>query len=114
VSNKFGGGSLAGLPIIETQVGDALAYIPTSVFISNTDGQIFLEAEWSFSPLSMSISWSLIIVSKCDKMIKKFASSLKFYLTQYYEVAAFNQFGPDLDASTCFNFPPFLARCPSN
>ncbi|CAL1714837.1 unnamed protein product [Somion occarium] len=87
MNENFGGGSLTALPIIETQGGDVSAYIPTNV-ISITDGQIFLEAELFFRGVRPAIN--------------KFAGSLKLYLAQYREVAAFAQFGSDLDASTRF------------
>ncbi|CAJ0826600.1 3582_t:CDS:2, partial [Entrophospora sp. SA101] len=87
----FGAGSLTALPIIETQGGDVSAYIPTNV-ISITDGQIFLEAELFFKGRVGSAAQT--------KAMKQVAGSLKLFLAQYREVAAFAQFGSDLDAST--------------
>jgi len=105
VNDKFGGGSLTALPIIETQGGDVSAYIPTNV-ISITDGQIFLEAELFFRgvrpAINVGLSVSRVGSAAQTKMMKKFAGSLKLYLAQYREVAAFAQFGSDLDASTRF------------
>ncbi|KAG5721325.1 hypothetical protein E4T56_gene17093, partial [Termitomyces sp. T112] len=103
MSDKFGGGSLTALPIIETQGGDVSAYIPTNV-ISITDGQIFLEAELFFRgvrpAINVGLSVSRVGSAAQTKIMKKFAGSLKLYLAQYREVAAFAQFGSDLDAST--------------
>ncbi|ELU43426.1 ATP synthase F1 [Rhizoctonia solani AG-1 IA] len=105
MSDKFGGGSLTALPIIETQGGDVSAYIPTNV-ISITDGQIFLEAELFFRgvrpAINVGLSVSRVGSAAQTKIMKKFAGSLKLYLAQYREVAAFAQFGSDLDASTRF------------
>ncbi|KAF9511231.1 hypothetical protein BS47DRAFT_1319088 [Hydnum rufescens UP504] len=105
MSDTFGGGSLTALPIIETQGGDVSAYIPTNV-ISITDGQIFLEAELFFRgvrpAINVGLSVSRVGSAAQTKMMKKFAGSLKLYLAQYREVAAFAQFGSDLDASTRF------------
>jgi len=105
MNDKFGGGSLTALPIIETQGGDVSAYIPTNV-ISITDGQIFLEAELFFRgvrpAINVGLSVSRVGSAAQTKMMKKFAGSLKLYLAQYREVAAFAQFGSDLDASTRF------------
>ncbi|KAF8449153.1 ATP synthase F1 alpha subunit [Boletus edulis BED1] len=105
MSEKFGGGSLTALPIIETQGGDVSAYIPTNV-ISITDGQIFLEAELFFRgvrpAINVGLSVSRVGSAAQTKIMKKFAGSLKLYLAQYREVAAFAQFGSDLDASTRF------------
>ncbi|OBZ73767.1 ATP synthase subunit alpha, mitochondrial [Grifola frondosa] len=102
---SFGGGSLTALPIIETQGGDVSAYIPTNV-ISITDGQIFLEAELFFRgvrpAINVGLSVSRVGSAAQTKIMKKFAGSLKLYLAQYREVAAFAQFGSDLDASTRF------------
>ncbi|KAJ4496692.1 P-loop containing nucleoside triphosphate hydrolase protein [Lentinula lateritia] len=105
MSDKFSEGSLTALPIIETQGGDVSAYIPTNV-ISITDGQIFLEAELFFCgvrpAINISLSVSRVGSAAQTKIMKKFAGSLKLYLAQYREVAAFTQFGSDLDASTRF------------
>ncbi|KAF7309219.1 ATP synthase subunit alpha [Mycena kentingensis (nom. inval.)] len=105
MNEKFGGGSLTALPIIETQGGDVSAYIPTNV-ISITDGQIFLEAELFFRgvrpAINVGLSVSRVGSAAQTKIMKKFAGSLKLYLAQYREVAAFAQFGSDLDASTRF------------
>jgi len=96
---------LTALPIIETQGGDVSAYIPTNV-ISITDGQIFLEAELFFRgvrpAINVGLSVSRVGSAAQTKIMKKFAGSLKLYLAQYREVAAFAQFGSDLDASTRF------------
>ncbi|CAG8616572.1 14579_t:CDS:2 [Funneliformis mosseae] len=101
----FGAGSLTALPIIETQGGDVSAYIPTNV-ISITDGQIFLEAELFFKgirpAINVGISVSRVGSAAQTKAMKQVAGSLKLYLAQYREVAAFAQFGSDLDASTRF------------
>ncbi|OLL27045.1 ATP synthase subunit alpha, mitochondrial [Neolecta irregularis DAH-3] len=98
-----GGGSLTALPIIETQGGDVSAYIPTNV-ISITDGQIFLEAELFFKgirpAINVGLSVSRVGSAAQLKAMKKVAGSLKLFLAQYREVAAFAQFGSDLDAST--------------
>ncbi|KAI0299146.1 P-loop containing nucleoside triphosphate hydrolase protein [Russula brevipes] len=105
MNDDFGGGSLTALPIIETQGGDVSAYIPTNV-ISITDGQIFLEAELFFRgvrpAINVGLSVSRVGSAAQTKIMKKFAGSLKLYLAQYREVAAFAQFGSDLDASTRF------------
>ncbi|KAH7875408.1 P-loop containing nucleoside triphosphate hydrolase protein [Lentinula edodes] len=105
MSDKFGGGSLTALPIIETQGGDVSAYIPTNV-ISITDGQIFLEANLFFRgvrpAINVGLSVSRVGSAAQTKIMKKFAGSLKPYLAQYREVTAFAQFGSDLDASTHF------------
>merc|ERR1711976_784470 len=98
-----GGGSLTALPVIETQAGDVSAYIPTNV-ISITDGQIFLEAElfWKGIRPAMNIGLSVSRVGSAAqiKAMKQISGSLKLELAQYREVAAFAQFGSDLDAST--------------
>ncbi len=103
LSDKHGGGSLTALPIIETQAGDVSAYIPTNV-ISITDGQIFLEGELFFSgirpAINVGISVSRVGGSAQTKMMRKIAGSLKLDLAQYRELAAFAQFGSDLDAAT--------------
>ncbi len=98
-----GGGSLTALPIIETQAGDVSAYIPTNV-ISITDGQIFLETELfnqGIRPaVNVGLSVSRVGSSAQTKAMKKVAGSIKLELAQYREMAAFAQFGSDLDAST--------------
>lgn len=98
-----GGGSLTALPIIETQGGDVSAFIPTNV-ISITDGQIFLESELFFKGIrpavNVGLSVSRVGSSAQTKVYKAVAGSLKLYLAQYRELAAFAQFGSDLDAST--------------
>ncbi|KAL7414713.1 ATP synthase F1 alpha subunit [Mrakia frigida] len=105
MSEKFGGGSLTALPIIETQGGDVSAYIPTNV-ISITDGQVFLEAELFFKgvrpAINVGLSVSRVGSAAQTKIMKAVAGSLKLYLAQFREVAAFAQFGSDLDASTRF------------
>ncbi|CUM47501.1 uncharacterized protein AC631_04945 [Debaryomyces fabryi] len=103
MSEANGGGSLTALPIIETQGGDVSAYIPTNV-ISITDGQIFLEAELFYKgirpAINVGLSVSRVGSAAQVKAMKQVAGSLKLYLAQYREVAAFAQFGSDLDAST--------------
>ncbi|NOY88128.1 MAG: F0F1 ATP synthase subunit alpha, partial [FCB group bacterium] len=103
LSDKRGGGSLTALPIIETQAGDVSAYIPTNV-ISITDGQIFLEPELFFAgvrpAINVGISVSRVGGNAQTKMMKQVASSLKLDLAQYRELAAFTQFGSDLDEAT--------------
>jgi len=105
MNDKHGGGSLTALPIIETQGGDVSAYIPTNV-ISITDGQIFLEAELFFKgvrpAINVGLSVSRVGSSAQSKIMKSVSGSLKLYLAQYRDVAAFAQFGSDLDASTRF------------
>ncbi|KAJ2763768.1 Alpha subunit of the F1 sector of mitochondrial F1F0 ATP synthase, partial [Coemansia nantahalensis] len=105
MSKAFGSGSLTALPIIETQGGDVSAYIPTNV-ISITDGQVFLEAELFFKgvrpAINVGISVSRVGSAAQTKAMKQVAGSLKLFLAQYREVAAFAQFGSDLDASTQF------------
>ncbi|KAJ2358985.1 Alpha subunit of the F1 sector of mitochondrial F1F0 ATP synthase [Coemansia sp. RSA 2618] len=105
MSKSFGSGSLTALPIIETQGGDVSAYIPTNV-ISITDGQVFLEAELFFKgvrpAINVGISVSRVGSAAQTKAMKQVAGSLKLFLAQYREVAAFAQFGSDLDASTQF------------
>ena len=97
------GGSLTALPIIETQAGDVSAYIPTNV-ISITDGQIFLETELfnqGIRPaVNVGLSVSRVGSAAQTKAMKKVAGSIKLELAQYREMAAFAQFGSDLDAST--------------
>merc|ERR1712157_6578 len=98
-----GGGSLTALPVIETQAGDVSAYIPTNV-ISITDGQIFLETELFYKGIrpavNVGLSVSRVGSAAQIKAMKQVAGSLKLELAQYREVAAFAQFGSDLDAST--------------
>ncbi|KAJ1825593.1 Alpha subunit of the F1 sector of mitochondrial F1F0 ATP synthase [Coemansia sp. RSA 2599] len=105
MNKNFGSGSLTALPIIETQGGDVSAYIPTNV-ISITDGQVFLEAELFFKgvrpAINVGISVSRVGSAAQTKAMKQVAGSLKLFLAQYREVAAFAQFGSDLDASTQF------------
>ena len=105
MNKNFGGGSLTALPVIETQGGDVSAYIPTNV-ISITDGQIFLEAELFFKgirpAINVGLSVSRVGSAAQVKAMKQVAGSLKLFLAQYREVAAFAQFGSDLDASTQF------------
>merc|ERR1711964_921283 len=103
MSDKHGGGSLTALPIIETQAGDVSAYIPTNV-ISITDGQIFLETELfnqGIRPaVNVGLSVSRVGSAAQFKPMKQIAGTLKLELAQYREMAAFAQFGSDLDAST--------------
>ena len=103
LSDTKGGGSLTALPIIETQAGDVSAYIPTNV-ISITDGQIFLETELfnqGIRPaVNVGLSVSRVGSAAQIKAMKKVAGSIKLELAQYREMAAFAQFGSDLDAST--------------
>merc|ERR1712183_979029 len=103
MSDAQGGGSLTALPIIETQAGDVSAYIPTNV-ISITDGQIFLETELFYKGIRPAINVGLSVsrVGSADqtKSMKQVAGSMKLELAQYREVAAFAQFGSDLDAAT--------------
>merc|ERR1712032_779903 len=98
-----GGGSLTALPVIETQAGDVSAYIPTNV-ISITDGQIFLENELFYKGIrpavNVGLSVSRVGSAAQIKAMKQVAGTLKLELAQYREVAAFAQFGSDLDAST--------------
>jgi F-type H+-transporting ATPase subunit alpha len=103
VGERFGDGSLTALPIIETQAGDVSAYIPTNV-ISITDGQIFLESDLFFSgvrpAINVGISVSRVGGNAQTKAMKKVAGRLRLDLAQYRELAAFEQFGSDLDKST--------------
>jgi F-type H+-transporting ATPase subunit alpha len=100
---EYGGGSLTALPIIETQAGDVSAYIPTNV-ISITDGQIYLETEMfnsGFRPaVNAGLSVSRVGGSAQIKAIKKIAAPIRVELAQYRELAAFSQFGSELDADT--------------
>ena len=103
LSDANGGGSLTALPIIETQAGDVSAYIPTNV-ISITDGQIFLETQLfnqGIRPaVNVGLSVSRVGSAAQTKAMKKVAGSIKLELAQYREMAAFAQFGSDLDAAT--------------
>ena len=100
---EYGGGSLTALPIIETQAGDVSAYIPTNV-ISITDGQIYLETEMfnsGFRPaINAGLSVSRVGGSAQIKAMKKIAGPIRLELAQYRELAAFSQFGSELDADT--------------
>ena len=103
LSDELGGGSLTALPIIETQAGDVSAYIPTNV-ISITDGQIYLETEMfnaGFRPaVNAGLSVSRVGGAAQIKAIKKLAAPIRVELAQYRELAAFSQFGSELDADT--------------
>ncbi len=103
LSDKMGGGSLTALPIIETQAGDLSAYIPTNV-ISITDGQIFLEADLFYSgqrpAINVGLSVSRVGGSAQIKAMRQVAGTLRLDLAQYRELAAFAQFGSDLDKAT--------------
>ena len=103
MNDENGAGSLTALPIIETQAGDVSAYIPTNV-ISITDGQIFLETGLFYQgvrpAINVGLSVSRVGGSAQTKAMKKVAGSIKLELAQYREMAAFAQFGSDLDAST--------------
>ncbi len=103
LNDANGNGSLTALPIIETQAGDVSAYIPTNV-ISITDGQIFLETELFFQgirpAINVGLSVSRVGSAAQTKAMKKVSGSIKLELAQYREMAAFAQFGSDLDAST--------------
>jgi F-type H+-transporting ATPase subunit alpha len=103
LNDANGGGSLTALPIIETQAGDVSAYIPTNV-ISITDGQIFLETQLfnqGIRPaVNVGLSVSRVGSAAQTKAMKKVAGSIKLELAQYREMAAFAQFGSDLDAAT--------------
>ncbi len=103
LADKLGGGSLTALPIIETQAGDVSAYIPTNV-ISITDGQIYLETEMfnaGFRPaINAGLSVSRVGGSAQIKAIKKISAPIRTELAQYRELAAFSQFGSELDADT--------------
>jgi F-type H+-transporting ATPase subunit alpha len=103
VSDALGAGSLTALPVIETQAGDVSAYIPTNV-ISITDGQIFLESELFYQgvrpAVNVGLSVSRVGSAAQKKAMKQVAGTLKLDLAQYREVAAFAQFGSDLDAAT--------------
>lgn len=103
LSDQMGGGSLTALPVIETQEGDVSAYIPTNV-ISITDGQIYLESDLFFSgvrpAVNVGLSVSRVGGSAQIKAMKKVAGTLRLDLAQYRELAAFAQFGSDLDEAT--------------
>jgi F-type H+-transporting ATPase subunit alpha len=103
LNDENGGGSLTALPIIETQASDVSAYIPTNV-ISITDGQIFLETELFFQGVRPAVNVGISVYSVGSaaqiKAMKQVAGTIKLELAQYREMAAFAQFGSDLDAST--------------
>src|SRR5438309_9634796 len=103
MSDKMGGGSLTAIPVIETQAVDVSAYLPTNV-ISITDGQIFLETDLFYQgvrpAINVGLSVSRVGSAAQTKAMKKVAGSIKLELAQYREMAAFAQFGSDLDAST--------------
>jgi len=103
LSKEFGGGSITALPIIETQLGDISAYIPTNV-ISITDGQVFLETELFFKgirpAINVGLSVSRVGSSAQLKAMKKVSGGMKLDLAQYRSLEAFAQFGSDLDAAT--------------
>jgi len=103
MSKELGGGSLTALPIIETQAGDVSAYIPTNV-ISITDGQIFVETDLFNSgvrpAVNVGLSVSRVGFSAALKATKQVGATLKLDLAQYRELAAFSQFGSDLDKVT--------------
>jgi F-type H+-transporting ATPase subunit alpha len=103
VNENYGGGSLTALPIIETQAGDVSAYIPTNV-ISITDGQIYLETDLFYQgirpAISVGLSVSRVGSAAQIKAMKQVAGRIKLDLAQFRELAAFAQFGSDLDAKT--------------
>merc|ERR1711998_743358 len=103
MNENHGAGSLTSLPVIETQAGDVSAYIPTNV-ISITDGQIFLETELFYRgirpAINVGLSVSRVGSAAQQKAMKQVAGTMKLDLAQYREVAAFAQFGSDLDAAT--------------
>jgi F-type H+-transporting ATPase subunit alpha len=103
LNKDFGGGSLTALPVIETQAGDVSAYIPTNV-ISITDGQIFLESDLFYQGIrpavNVGLSVSRVGSAAQTKAMKKVAGKLRLELAQYRELAAFAQFGSDLDETT--------------
>jgi F-type H+-transporting ATPase subunit alpha len=103
VSENYGNGSLTALPIIETQAGDVSAYIPTNV-ISITDGQIYLETDLFYQgirpAISVGLSVSRVGSAAQIKAMKQVAGRIKLDLAQFRELAAFAQFGSDLDAKT--------------
>jgi F-type H+-transporting ATPase subunit alpha len=102
-NEKYGGGSITALPIIETQAGDVSAYIPTNV-ISITDGQIFLETDLFYKGIrpavNVGLSVSRVGSNAQIKAMKKVAGTLKLDLAQFRELEAFAQFGSDLDDAT--------------
>jgi F-type H+-transporting ATPase subunit alpha len=102
-NEKYGGGSITALPIVETQAGDVSAYIPTNV-ISITDGQIFLETDLFYKGIrpavNVGLSVSRVGSTAQIKAMKKVAGTLKLDLAQYRELEAFAQFGSDLDEAT--------------
>ena len=103
LDEEFGGGSLTALPVIETQAGDVSAYIPTNV-ISITDGQIFLESDLFYAgirpAMNVGLSVSRVGSSAQTRAMKDVAGRLKLEFSQFRELAAFAQFGSDLDAAT--------------
>jgi F-type H+-transporting ATPase subunit alpha len=103
LNDKLGGGSITAFPVVETQAGDISAYIPTNV-ISITDGQIFLESDLFFSGIRPAINAGLSVsrVGGAAQVpgMKKVAGSLRLELAQFRELAAFSQFGSDLDQAT--------------
>ena len=103
MNDDHGAGSMTALPIIETQAGDVSAYIPTNV-ISITDGQIFLETELFYQgirpAINVGLSVSRVGSAAQTKAMKQVSGSIKLELAQYREMAAFAQFGSDLDAAT--------------
>lgn len=103
LDQKYGGGSLTALPIIETQAGDVSAYIPTNV-ISITDGQIYLENDLFYKGIrpavNVGLSVSRVGTAAQIKAMKKVAGKMRLDLAQYRELAVFAQFGSDLDAAT--------------
>jgi F-type H+-transporting ATPase subunit alpha len=103
LNDELGGGSLTALPIIETQLGDVAAYIPTNV-ISITDGQIYLESDLFYSGIrpavNVGLSVSRVGGSAQIKAMRQIAGKLRLDLAQYRELAAFSQFGSDLDKAT--------------
>ena len=103
MNDSHGGGSLTALPVIETQGGDVSAFIPTNV-ISITDGQVYLESELFFKgirpAINVGLSVSRVGSAAQSKLYKSVSGSLKLSLAQYRELAAFAQFGSDLDAAT--------------
>jgi F-type H+-transporting ATPase subunit alpha len=103
MSKENGGGSLTALPIIETQEGDVSAYIPTNV-ISITDGQIVLDKDLFYSnvrpAVNVGVSVSRVMFSAAIKAMKQVGGTLKLDLAQYREMAAFAQFGSDLDPAS--------------
>lgn len=103
VSDKYGGGSITALPIIETQAGDISAYIPTNV-ISITDGQIFLESDLFFAgirpAINIGLSVSRVGGNAQEKAMKQVAGKMRMDLAQYRDLAAFAQFASDLDSAT--------------